>query len=434
MEESTDVRPLQRAHRIGTLKMSAVSTVGPSSAAPRRGFVGDAMDRYLATLGLVKKMMPNDGGSSIYRAVCEGLSGSQCEYLGLQEVVESHLQLMYRLQRHRNGLCTVNKIEDTLKTIARLLRIIIHVYRAIGREPDVYQGLKLTTYRPNKVVLCESARGRFDLVYSYEDHINLACAQSILYHMLYVDTFKNSPEVIKECIAHVRADMDSVGGDIQTPSSSRPSQFSYPTSPSPAQHSVGNWRPPIPYSAVKALDPSVYRNIAYDLYTKDKRQQLEQIGIDRFEAGTHCFFLRAEVLHKAFVLTVLDEENRLIIVDGKKRKVRVSDLVPFTHSWSPVSNMIANGCVGEHDSASSSPIDDAGTVMAISPTVWTPAYFFTFPSGYSLYEDTTAQYVQPAITNYPSFSLPTITEDQGNGSREGPMLMQPTFTRSATAP
>ncbi|VDM83247.1 unnamed protein product [Strongylus vulgaris] len=151
--ERSDYPPMRRANRVGTLDMSAVAAQDPSSPSICRGFVGDPMDRYLAGLGLVKKMMPNDRGSSVYRAVCEGLSGDQSEYLELQQVVEGDLQMRYRLQRLRTGLADVNKIEDTLETISRLLRIELHVYRVVGEEPQIHIPKKRTTKRPDKVRL-----------------------------------------------------------------------------------------------------------------------------------------------------------------------------------------------------------------------------------------------------------------------------------------
>ncbi|RCN34606.1 hypothetical protein ANCCAN_19560, partial [Ancylostoma caninum] len=158
------------------------------------------MDKYLASIGLVKKMMPNDKGSSVFRAVCESLTMDQSEYLGLKELVEDELLMRYRLQRLRTGLPQVNRIEDTLETIVRSLRIDIHVYRAVGEEPQIYRCAKRGKKRVDKVLLCESARGHFDLVYPLKDHANLAYAQTIVYNLLYIHTFGVSPDVIEHSI------------------------------------------------------------------------------------------------------------------------------------------------------------------------------------------------------------------------------------------
>ncbi|XGW21275.1 hypothetical protein V3C99_004323 [Haemonchus contortus] len=105
-----------------------------------RTFVGDDFDRYLARLGLVKKTMPNTNGSSLYRAVCESLSYSQREFPALQQLVEEHLLFQYHIQRIENGLARVNKIEDSLTTVAHLLSIDLIVYREVNEKPVVYKG------------------------------------------------------------------------------------------------------------------------------------------------------------------------------------------------------------------------------------------------------------------------------------------------------
>ncbi|EYC34637.1 hypothetical protein Y032_0001g67 [Ancylostoma ceylanicum] len=208
----------RRESRVGTLEASDATANNASSPSPCRRFVGDAMDKYLASIGLVKKMMANEKGSSVFRAVCESLAMDQSEYLGLKELVDDELLMRYRLQRLRTGLPEVNKIEDTLAAVVRALRIDIHVYRAVGEEPHIYRCAKRGKKRVEKVLLCESARGHFDLVYPLKDHVNLAYAQTIIYNLLYIHTFGFSPDIIKDSIDRVRADMDAVGTDIQTPS------------------------------------------------------------------------------------------------------------------------------------------------------------------------------------------------------------------------
>ncbi|EPB72806.1 hypothetical protein ANCCEY_08111 [Ancylostoma ceylanicum] len=289
----------RRESRVGTLEASDATANNASSPSPCRRFVGDAMDKYLASIGLVKKMMANEKGSSVFRAVCESLAMDQSEYLGLKELVDDELLMRYRLQRLRTGLPEVNKIEDTLAAVVRALRIDIHVYRAVGEEPHIYRCAKRGKKRVEKVLLCESARGHFDLVYPLKDHVNLAYAQN------------------------------AVGTDIQTPSplssqSYSDQRFSFKPNDFDDKPSTPVWRPPIPYSAVKALDPSVYRNVAYDLFSKERKRELEEI--DEFQPGTPCCFVEEETVYDAFVMAVLDRTSRLVMPSSQN---------PFGDEFSP---------------------------------------------------------------------------------------------------
>nr|CDJ95904.1 UDP-N-acetylglucosamine transferase subunit [Haemonchus contortus] len=185
-------------------------------------------------------------------------------------------------------------------------------------------------------MLCETSRGHFDLVIRREDHANLALAQSILYEALYIGVFGFSRETIKESIAKVREDMDAVGVDVQTPTSDDvPGQptddFSFNDG---SNHSSAlAWRPPIPYSSIKALDPSVYRNLSYDLFLKNKRQKGDY-GI--FRSGSPCLIMEGESCYRAFVLSVPDKHSRMVLVNGIERRVSVSRLLPLSCHISPI--------------------------------------------------------------------------------------------------
>ncbi|KAK6053458.1 hypothetical protein COOONC_09037 [Cooperia oncophora] len=323
---------LQRKNRVGPLAIPT-SSLSDSSVTTVRKFIGDPFDRYLASLGLVKKTMPNDKGSSLYRAVCESLSMDQREHAALQQFIEEQLLFQYHIQRIEDGLPRVNRIEDALTTIAHLLSVDLHVYREIGERPVIYKGS--TGKEPaEKVMLCETCRGHFDLVITREDHTNLALAQTILYEALYVGVFGFSRSVIKESIEKVRKDMDTIGADVQTPS-----EYMQEQSNGDCSFSDGSsvpfapaWRPPIPYSSVKSLDPSVYRNLAYDLYLKNKRRPSD-CGV--FQTGTPCIVIEGESFYRACVLSVPDKNSRLVLVNGIERKVSVSKLLPLPCCISP---------------------------------------------------------------------------------------------------
>ncbi|KAE9419326.1 hypothetical protein Angca_005144 [Angiostrongylus cantonensis] len=299
--------------RVTTVVTPVDSPTGGTSAKVSRCFVGDPFDQYLDSLGLVKKAMPNNGGSSIYRAVCESLSMDQNEHTSLQEFIESELLFQYRLQRIRTGLPTVNKIEDTLRTIARLLRIELHVYRTIGKQPFVYGGNPDAGESVEKVMVCESHCGHYDLVLTRKDHACLGYAQTFVYDLLYFNVFGFSRDVIKSCIKRVRDDMSKVNHPVDEVSVNvQPTTFAQEATCGERALSLSTdglemrfgWRPPMPYCAVKSLDPSVYRNVSYDIFLKERKRIIEAssrgslytrnrcVSMDSASVATQMFYVR----------------------------------------------------------------------------------------------------------------------------------------------
>ncbi|KJH43085.1 hypothetical protein DICVIV_10906 [Dictyocaulus viviparus] len=309
------------SRRVGTL-LKPSDTTSKKSTTLSRQFIGDSFDKYLDTIGLVKKAMLNDNGSSVYRAVCESLSMDQSEHTTLQEFVEGELLFQYSLQRIRNGLPCVNKIEDTLTTLSRLLGIEIHVYRVINDEPVVYNWNSRGCKSSEKVMLCETSRGHFDLVISRKDHMNLANAQSYVYELLYVHVFGFKSDVIKKCIKRIREDIDAIDAGTRT-SSVLLGQSDKEFLPMKSGH--GMWRPPMPYSAIKSLDPSIYRNLCYDMFLRSRRRELVETGM--FHAGTSCLLLENNSFSHAAARADRERDLQIVCANEQERKVHVSNLM-----------------------------------------------------------------------------------------------------------
>ncbi|VDM59479.1 unnamed protein product [Angiostrongylus costaricensis] len=232
------------------------------------------------------------------------LSMDQSEHTSLQEFVESEILFQYRLQRIRTGLPTVNKTEDTLRTIARLLRIELHVYRAIGEQPFVYDGNPDVGESVEKVVVCESHRGHYDLVLTRKDHACLGYAQTFVYDLLYFNVFGFSRDVIKNCIKRIRDDMskgnhpvDEVGMNV----ANQPTTSTQERTCGDGELSLNSdgletrfgWRPPMPYCAVKSLDPSVYRNISYDIFLRERKRILKGSSSGPLHVGNRCVLMES---------------------------------------------------------------------------------------------------------------------------------------------
>ncbi|EYC41405.1 hypothetical protein Y032_0570g94 [Ancylostoma ceylanicum] len=58
------------------------------------------------------------------------------------------------------------------------------------------------------------------------------------------------------------------------------------------------------------------------------------MNLDEFQPGTPCCFVEEETVYDAFVMAVLDRTSRLVMVNGKDRKMRISELLPYLQPWS----------------------------------------------------------------------------------------------------
>ncbi|KAK6033228.1 hypothetical protein OSTOST_00556 [Ostertagia ostertagi] len=250
----------------------------------------------------------------------------QCEHRYLQEFIESQVSFQYRMQEIENGVVYVNKIEDTLKTLANLLSVDLHVYRRIDDEPDVYRGSEGES--PEKVLLCETSGGHFDLVITKEDHDSLALAQSLVYDALCSGVVGFSRDAINESIEKLRKRIDAIRLGDKTPTSDN-MEVQYgeisvsDENKAPSDSACGS---SIPLSSVRALDPTIYRNLALELYDENNVQGGDS---DAFQPGSHCILMDGDSFDLACVQSAPDKDSRVILVNGTEKQVDVSKLLPL---------------------------------------------------------------------------------------------------------
>uniref|UniRef100_A0A1I7X6X6 DED domain-containing protein n=1 Tax=Heterorhabditis bacteriophora TaxID=37862 RepID=A0A1I7X6X6_HETBA len=203
--------------------------------------------RFLSSLGLVKKTLPDDG-NTLFRALCEKvLSMNQCEFAEIRRLVEDEIEVAYQLLKIRGNLDRNFSDEtDILQTLTRLLRVNLIIYREVGKDPIIIQG-------------DEKADGK---------------------------------------------------------------------------KSISTWKPPFPFSAVKSLDPAIYRNVAFDIFTKKRKLGNEKKAIAmvnsqsvRFRPGSYCLTRDGEKMNKVRVVARPGPDQRIIRTEtGLEKLVSVSDL------------------------------------------------------------------------------------------------------------
>ncbi|KAM9314747.1 LOW QUALITY PROTEIN: putative bifunctional UDP-N-acetylglucosamine transferase and deubiquitinase ALG13 [Pholidichthys leucotaenia] len=251
------------------------------------------MDEFLSSMGLYRKMVARDA-SSLFRAVSEQLYYSQNYHQKIRQdcadfmrtnrcdfepFVEGSFEKY--LERLEDPKETVGQVE--IKALSQLYRRCFLIYRFPGKPATVIsEGVFV-----DKVTLCCSINGHYDIVYPRSYPAAAAFCQSLLYELLYTKVFgleeeelcqamevfrvggrryRNSQSVcsdadlgydIPEDRGH-REEAESGGGaekiGVVTEEVKLPAE-----APPPSRLSL-------PYKVMKSLDGDIYRNLEFDVW------------------------------------------------------------------------------------------------------------------------------------------------------------------------
>uniref|UniRef100_UPI003AABAF7E putative bifunctional UDP-N-acetylglucosamine transferase and deubiquitinase ALG13 n=1 Tax=Centroberyx gerrardi TaxID=166262 RepID=UPI003AABAF7E len=259
----------------------------------KRYFV--SMDEYLASLGLYRKMVARDA-SSLFRAVSEQLYYSQNYHQKIRQECADFMRtnrckfepfvegsFEKYLERLEDPKETAGQVE--IKALSLLYRRCFLIYRYPGKPATVITEEGLV----DKVTLCCSNNGHYDIVYPRSYPASAALCQSILYELLYTRVFG-----VEEADLHQAMDSFRVGGRRYRNSSSACSDgdIGYDTPEDRAQReelelggaaedkprtltddSKPSAEPPpppsrlsLPYKVMKSLDGELYRNLEFDVW------------------------------------------------------------------------------------------------------------------------------------------------------------------------
>ncbi|XP_024123033.1 putative bifunctional UDP-N-acetylglucosamine transferase and deubiquitinase ALG13 isoform X3 [Oryzias melastigma] len=325
----------------------------------KRYFVN--MDEYLSSLGLYRKMVARDA-SSLFRAVSEQLYFSQnyhqkirldcanfmrANRSSFEPFVEGSFEKY--LERLEDPKETVGQVE--IKALSHLYRRCFVIYRYPGKPATIISEDNYV----EKVMLCCSINGHYDIVYPRSYPASAALCQSLLYELLYTQVFgleeaelcqameafkvgsrryRNSPSVCSDADTSYdtpddRGHREEAGAGEDKPSSEETKQ--------PPAEAPPSYRLSLPYKVMKALDGDVYRNLEFDVW-QDTCKEMQKTDYMVF-AGRQYFlgdkcqvrlepkgkFYNAfiqEVGTHAAAVTVFIEEL------GEKHLVPLADLKP----------------------------------------------------------------------------------------------------------
>ncbi|XP_062244220.1 putative bifunctional UDP-N-acetylglucosamine transferase and deubiquitinase ALG13 isoform X2 [Platichthys flesus] len=322
------------------------------------------MDEFLSSVGLYRKMVARDA-SSLFRAVSEQLYYSQNYHQKIRQdcadfmrtnrfnfepFVEGSFEKY--LERLEDPKETVGQVE--IKALSQLYRRCFLIYRYPGKPATVISEDDFV----DKVMLCCSINGHYDIVYTRSYPASAALCQAVLYELLYTQVF--GVEEVELCQA---MEASRVGGRCYRNSSSMCSDvdIGYDTPEDRGQReeveSAGATEerhrsgtddtkspadaPPsrlsLPYKVMKSLDGDVYRNLEFDVW-QDTCKEMQKTDYMVF-AGRQYFLgdkcqVRLEPKGKyynAFIQEVGTHSSAVTVFIeelGEKHLVPLTDLKP----------------------------------------------------------------------------------------------------------
>ncbi|XP_062294138.1 LOW QUALITY PROTEIN: putative bifunctional UDP-N-acetylglucosamine transferase and deubiquitinase ALG13 [Scomber scombrus] len=324
------------------------------------------MDEFLSSLGLYRKMVARDA-SSLFRAVSEQLYYSQNYHQKIRQecanfmrantcIFEPFVEGSFEkyLERLEDPKETVGQVE--IKALSRLYRRCFLIYRYPGKPPTVISEEDFT----DKVTLCCSINGHYDIVYPRSYPASAAICQSVVYEVLYSQVFGCEEAELCQAMDAFRvgvrryrnspsmcSDVD-IGYDTPEDRGHREESEFGGVAEEKHRHLTDDGKvcpaeapPPcrltLPYKVMKSLDGDVYRNVEFDVW-QDTCKEMQKTDYMVF-AGRQYFLgdkcqVRLEPkgkFYNAFIQEVGTHPSAVTVFIeelGEKHLVPLTDLKP----------------------------------------------------------------------------------------------------------
>ncbi|XP_065592441.1 OTU domain-containing protein 4 isoform X1 [Cyrtonyx montezumae] len=252
-----------------------------------------SMDCYLRSQGLYRKKVAKDG-SCLFRAVAEQVLHSQSRHIDVRMACVDYL----RKHREKFEAFIEGPFEEYLKCLENpqewvgqveisALSLMYKKDFIIYREPNASPSHVTENGFSDKVLLCFSNGNHYDIVYPIEYSERAALCQSLLYELLYEKVFGTDvKKIIAELSAVGSTEENNGSSEFSASDSEDDSCRSKATigdtnglkTLSGSQHLKSNGSPSLflPNKVLKSLNPSVYRNVEYDVWLQSKWDQQKQ--------------------------------------------------------------------------------------------------------------------------------------------------------------
>ncbi|XP_026215106.1 putative bifunctional UDP-N-acetylglucosamine transferase and deubiquitinase ALG13 isoform X2 [Anabas testudineus] len=323
------------------------------------------MDEYLSSLGLYRKMVARDA-SSLFRAVSEQLYYSQNYHQKIRQDCANFMRanrcnfepfvegsFEKYLERLEDPKETVGQVE--IKALSQLYRRCFLIYRYPGKSATVISEDDFV----DKVTLCCSINGHYDIVYPRSYPASAALCQSVLYELLYTQVFgveevelcqtmeafrvggrryRNSPSMCSDVdIGYDTPDDRGQREEVESSGAAGEKPRAVADDSKPSADAPPPSRLSLPYKVMKSLDGEVYRNLEFDVW-QDTCKEMQKTDYMVF-AGRQYFlgdkcqvrlepkgkyynaFIQEVGTHSAAVTVFIEEL-------GEKHLVPLTDLKP----------------------------------------------------------------------------------------------------------
>ncbi|XP_074962772.1 UDP-N-acetylglucosamine transferase subunit ALG13 [Phalacrocorax aristotelis] len=339
----------------------------------QKSFGEVAMDEYLGSLGLYRKMTAKDA-SCLFRAVSEQLFSSQIHHVEIRKACvlfmrqhqpkfESYVEGSFEKYLERLGDPKESAAQLEMSALSVMYKRDFILYRYPGKPP---------TYATDngcegKILLCCSGNGHYDSVYTKQFQENAAICQAVLYEILYKDVFGMDEEELRSAVEVFRSgskknrNSGSVGSE-----DANFDCLHEKVSRNSSEKRVDNWegndadnlqeekfkqgteeekppenpsKMPVPYKVLKALDPEIYRNVEFDVWL-DSRKELQKTDYMVFAGRQYYLGDKCQVrlepggkYYNAHIQEVGQDGNTLtVFVEelAKKHTVPLANLKPVT--------------------------------------------------------------------------------------------------------
>uniref|UniRef100_A0A3P8TJH6 ubiquitinyl hydrolase 1 n=1 Tax=Amphiprion percula TaxID=161767 RepID=A0A3P8TJH6_AMPPE len=305
------------------------------------------MDEYLSSLGLYRKMVARDA-SSLFRAVSEQLYFSQNYHQKIR------LDCANFMRANRSNFEPfvegsfekyLQRLEDPKVSLSLQAERCFLIYRYPGKPATMISEDDFV----DKVTLCCSINGHYDIVYPRSYPASAALCQSLLYELLYTQVFAVEEEELCQAMEAFRvggrryrnspsvcSDVD-VGYDTPEDRGQRWCLFRCREEVQPPAEAPPPSRLSLPYKVIKSLDGEVYRNLEFDVW-QDTCKEMQKTDYMVF-AGRQYFLgdkcqVRLEPKGKyynAFIQEVGTHSTAVTVFIeelGEKHLVPLTDLKP----------------------------------------------------------------------------------------------------------
>ncbi|XP_009475707.1 PREDICTED: putative bifunctional UDP-N-acetylglucosamine transferase and deubiquitinase ALG13 [Nipponia nippon] len=339
----------------------------------QKSFSEVAMDEYLGSLGLYRKMTAKDA-SCLFRAVSEQLFSSQIHHVEVrkacvlfmrqhQHKFESYVEGSFEKYLERLGDPKESAGQLEMSALSVMYKRDFILYRYPGKPP----AYATDNGFEDKILLCCSSNGHYDSVYIKQFQENAAICQAVLYEILYKDVFGMDEEELRSAVEVFRS-----GSKKNRNSGSLGSEdanfdcLHEKVSRNPSEKRVDNWegndtdnpqedkfkqgieeekppenpsKMPVPYKVLKALDPEIYRNVEFDVWL-DSRKELQKTDYMVFAGRQYYLGDKCQVrlepggkYYNAHIQEVGQDGNTLtVFVEelAEKHTVPLANLKPVT--------------------------------------------------------------------------------------------------------